>query len=37
MRMLYGLKQAAMAIYRKLLIAMQNIGLKRSMADPCLY
>jgi hypothetical protein len=23
--------------YRKLLVAMQNIGLKRSTADPCLY
>ncbi len=35
--MLYGLKQAAMAFYWKLLTAMQNIGLKRSTADPCLY
>jgi hypothetical protein len=26
-----------MALYRKLLAAMQNIRLKRSMADPCLY
>jgi hypothetical protein len=26
-----------MAFYRKLLVAMQNIGLKRSTADPCLY
>ncbi len=34
---LYGLKQAATAFYRKLFAAMQNIGLKRSMADPCLY
>jgi hypothetical protein len=25
-----------MAFYRKLLVAMQNIGLKRSTADPCL-
>jgi hypothetical protein len=29
---LYSLKQAAMAFYRKLLVAMQNIGLKRSTA-----
>jgi hypothetical protein len=36
-KMLYGLKQAAMAFYRKLFVAMQNIGLKRSTADPCLY
>jgi hypothetical protein len=34
---LYGLKQAAMAFYRKLLAATSNIGLKRSSADPCLY
>ncbi len=34
---LYGLKQAAMAFYRKLLDATANIGLKRSTADPCLY
>jgi hypothetical protein len=35
--MLYGLKQAAMAFYRKLLAATQNIGLKRSTANPFLY
>jgi hypothetical protein len=34
---LYGHKQAAMAFYRKLLAATQNIRLKRSTADPCLY
>ncbi len=34
---LYGLKQAAMAFYRKLLAATANIGLKRGTADPCLY
>ncbi len=33
----YGLKQTAMAFYRKLLAAMQNIGLKKSTANPCLY
>jgi hypothetical protein len=36
-KMLYGLKQVAMAFYRKLLAAIQNIRLKRSTADPCLY
>jgi hypothetical protein len=34
---LYGLKQATMAFYRKLLAATANIGLKCSTADPCLY
>jgi hypothetical protein len=34
---LYGLKQAAMAFYRKLLAAASKIGLKQSSADPCLY
>jgi hypothetical protein len=36
-KMLYGLKQEVMAFYRKLLVTMQNIGLKKSTADPCLY
>ncbi len=36
-KMLYVLKQAAMAFYRKLLVATQNIRLKRSTADLCLY
>ncbi len=36
-KMLYGLKQVAMAFYRKLLAATQNIELKRCTADPCLY
>ncbi len=34
---IYGLKQVAMAFSRKILAATQNIGLKRSTADPCLY
>jgi hypothetical protein len=34
---LYGLKQAAMAFYMKLLAAASKIGLKRSSANPCLY
>jgi hypothetical protein len=33
----YGLKQAAMAFYRKPLAAATKIGLKPSSADPCLY
>jgi hypothetical protein len=33
---LYGLKQAAIAFYRKFLAAASKIGLKRSSADPCL-
>jgi hypothetical protein len=33
----YGLKQVAMAFYRKLLAATSNIGLKCSSTDPCLY
>ncbi len=36
-KMLYGLKQVAMAFYGKLLAARQNIMLKRSTANPCLY
>ncbi len=36
-KMLYGLKQAAMAFYRKLLAAASNIGLKQSSANPCLF
>ncbi len=34
---LYGLKQATMAFYRKLLVATRNIGLNRSSANPFLY
>jgi hypothetical protein len=34
---LYGLKQAAMVFYGKLLAAATKIGLKRSSADLCLY
>ncbi len=33
----YGLKQLAMAFYRKFLAAANKIGLKQSSADPCLY
>ncbi len=36
-KILYGLKQAVMAFYRKLLAATANIGLKQSSANPCLY
>ena len=34
---LYGLKQAAMAFWRKLLRAMKRIKFRRSDADPCIY
>ena len=34
---LYGLKQAAMAFWRQLLLCMQDMDMKRSTADPCLY
>ena len=34
---LYGLKQVAIALNRKLLAAASKIGLKHSSADPCLY
>ena len=37
LRTIYGLKQAAMAFWKKLLVAMRGMGLKRSSADPCLY
>ena len=34
---LYGLKQAPKAFWRQLLHAASAMGLKQSMADPCLY
>jgi hypothetical protein len=34
---LYGLQQAVIAFYRRLLAAATKIGLKHSSADPCLY
>jgi hypothetical protein len=34
---LYGLKQVAVAFYRKLLAAASTIGLKKSSANPCLH
>lgn len=36
-RTLYGLKQAALAFWRKLVLTMAYIHFKRSKADPCLY
>ncbi len=33
---LYGLKQAAITFYRKLLVTMQNIRLKRRTAEQCI-
>jgi hypothetical protein len=34
---LYGLKQAALAFWRKLVLTMKANSLNRSKADPCLY
>ena len=34
---IYGLKQSAMAFWRKLLAAMRGMKYERSMADPCMY
>ena len=33
---LYGLKQTAMAFWKKLLTVMRKMGFERSSADPCL-
>jgi hypothetical protein len=37
LKCLYGLKQVAKAFWRQLLRTATAMGLKRSMADPCLY
>ncbi len=37
LKCIYGLKQAAMAFWKRLLICMRSMGFERSMADPCLY
>ena len=34
---IYGLKQAAMCLWRKLLSVIKQLGNTRSKADPCLY
>lgn len=34
---IYGLKQAAMAFWKRLLICMRSMGFEHSMSDPCLY
>jgi hypothetical protein len=34
---IYGLKQAAMAFWRQLLLCMKSMGMMQSTADPCLY
>jgi hypothetical protein len=34
---IYGLKQSAMAFWRKLLMAFRDMKFERSKADPCLY
>jgi hypothetical protein len=36
-RTIYGLKQAAFAFWRELLIAFNAMGFKCSSADPCLH
>ena len=36
-RTIYGLKQAALAFWRELLMAFNAMGFQRSSADPCLY
>ena len=36
LKTIYGLKQAAMAFWRMLLRCMQDMGMQRSNADPCL-
>jgi hypothetical protein len=37
LQMLYGLKQSAMAFWKKLLMAFSSMKFKQSKADPCLY
>ena len=36
-RTIYGLKQAAFAFWKELLMAFESMGFRRSEADPCLY
>jgi hypothetical protein len=36
-RNLYGLKQAAYAFWKALLMASKAMGFEKSVADPCLY
>ena len=35
MKTIYGLKQAAMACWRQLLMCMRHMEMKRNTADPC--
>ena len=37
LKCIYGLKQAAVAFWRKLLKCMKSMGMTHSTADPCLY
>ena len=37
LKTIYGLKQAARAIWTRLLIAFTEMSFKRNAADPCLY
>ena len=34
---IYGLKQAALLFWQRLLEIMKNMGHKQSIADPCMY
>jgi Reverse transcriptase (RNA-dependent DNA polymerase) len=36
-RTIYGLKQAAYAFWKELLMAFKAMGFEKSIADPCLY
>jgi predicted nucleic acid-binding Zn finger protein len=37
LRTIYGLKQAAVAFWHKVISAFEYMGYKRSTANPCLY
>jgi hypothetical protein len=37
MMTMYGLKQAALAFWQKLVLTMAYVGFKQSKADPCLF
>jgi hypothetical protein len=37
LKMIYGLKQEVMVLWRKLISAFKDMNYKRSKTDPCLY
>jgi hypothetical protein len=37
LRTIYGLKQAAVAFWKQLILAFASMNYRRSKADPCLY